>query len=1030
MILTISVLYVDDESSLLEVGKSFLEQDNEFSVTTASSATLGLDRLKSNGIQAIVSDYQMPGMNGIEFLKQVRATNKTIPFILFTGKGREEVAIEAFENGADYYLQKGGAPKPQFAELVHKIRTAVDHRQDEAKVATLKRLYTVLSATNKAIVHIHEKKELLNEICRIVVEEGGFRMAWAGLVNRDKHTIEPTAASGHVDRYLDSITISTDDIPTGQGPTGTAFRKKTYNVCNDIEHDPTMALWREGALRRGYRSLAAFPFAPDTENAGVITFFASEPGFFTSQIIRLLYEQAGDISFALGILSHEKQRILAEDKLKKSELQYRRLFETAQDAILILDGETGEVIDANKFIIDMLGYPLEYFIGKHLWELGFIKDKSIAQRAFTELKSEGYIRYEDLPLETKQGMAISVEFISNVYIVDDKRIIQCNIRDITEKKLNHDALMASEIRYRRLFESAQDGILILDWDSGEIIDANKFIVDLLGYPLEDFIGKHLWELGFLKDKTFAKTAFAKLKTEGYIRYEDLPLETIQGNVKKVEFISNVYPEGNKRIIQCNIRDITERKRSEEERARLLAIEEYSEDAIISKSLEGLITKWNAGAERLYGYSAEEMIGRSISQLIPPDLPDDSPGIIERIRFGEPVIRYETLRKRKDGKIINVTLTASQIRDAQNLLIGVSAISHDITKRIQSEAAMHASETRYHRLFETAQDGILILDGDTGEIIDANKFILDMLGYPLEDFMGRHLWELGFLKDKTFAQDAYAKLKTDGYIRYEDLPLETKQGKAISVEFISNAYLVGDKRIIQCNIRDITDRKSAENALSLASKKLNLLSGITRHDIINQLTVLSGSLELSLNKGKEPEKITHINRAQKAADTIRRQIAFTKEYEDLGVRSPTWQGLPDIIRSAALQAAVTSIHIEIPENLPELYADPLLIKVFYNLFDNSRQHGGTVTRIDISHHLAGTGLIVTIADNGGGITSEDKLHLFERGFGKNTGLGLFLSREILSITGITIHETGIPGKGARFEIAVPEGVFRFRSEPAP
>jgi PAS domain S-box-containing protein len=492
LVVTISVLYVDDEEAFLELGKRYLEQTHEFTVTPAQSAAVALDLLKSNGIQAIVSDYQMPVMDGIAFLKQVRATDKHIPFIIFTGRGWEAVAVEAFENGADFYLQKGNAepPRSTYANLMHKIKLAIEHRKADAEVITLSRLYSVLSATNKAIVRVHDKNELLNEICRIVVETGGFTMAWAGIANPKTHNIEPVGSSGHIEGYLDTIAISTDDSARGKGPTGTAFRTRAYNVCNDIESAPLMGPWRKEALGRGYRSLAAFPFAPDTGNAGVITYYASEKGFFTDRIVRLLDEQARDISFALETLDHEEKRIAAEQNLIQSELQYRRLFETAQDAILILDGETGKVIDANKFIIDMLGFPLEYFIGKHLWELGFIRDKSIAQRAFTELKTNGYIRYEDIPLERIDGHIMNVEFISNSYLVGDKRIIQCNIRDITSRKIAERKATVHLAKYKVIFESVPLGLTITD-TAGNIVESNRMAEDLLGLPGKDSTGRQI-----------------------------------------------------------------------------------------------------------------------------------------------------------------------------------------------------------------------------------------------------------------------------------------------------------------------------------------------------------------------------------------------------------------------------------------------------------------------------------------------------------------------------------------------------------
>src|SRR6185436_3589986 len=213
--------------------------------------------------------------------------------------------------------------------------------------------------------------------------------------------------------------------------------------------------------------------------------------------------------------------------LEVSEARYRRLFETAQDAILILDAEhsSGKIMDANPFVIDLLGYSLDELIGKELWEIGLFSDKEESKAAMERLQKDGYIRYEDMPLETKQGKRVEVEFVSNTYKVDGRNVIQCNIRDITERAEAARALVASEARYRRLFETAQDAILILEADSGKIMDANPFLIDLLGYSLDELIGKELWEIGLFRDKEQSKAAMEQLQKKGYIRYEDMPLET-------------------------------------------------------------------------------------------------------------------------------------------------------------------------------------------------------------------------------------------------------------------------------------------------------------------------------------------------------------------------------------------------------------------------------------------------------------------------------------------------------------------------
>jgi signal transduction histidine kinase len=226
--------------------------------------------------------------------------------------------------------------------------------------------------------------------------------------------------------------------------------------------------------------------------------------------------------------------------------------------------------------------------------------------------------------------------------------------------------------------------------------------------------------------------------------------------------------------------------------------------------------------------------------------------------------------------------------------------------------------------------------------------------------------------------------------------------------------------------DITDRKAAENALHLANKKLQLLSSITRHDILNQLMALRGYLELSAGLVGDPERMQeYIRKEEKAAETIEQQITFTRDYQELGVAAPVWLNVTNTVRKTADLLPLRTVRVEAGQADVEVLADKLFEKVCYNLIDNALRYGGPgMTTIRFTATESDQGLLLVCEDDGAGISPEDKKHLFSRGYGKNTGLGLFLSREILSITGITISETGEPGKGARFEIFVPEGAYRF------
>ncbi|MGA9045137.1 PAS domain S-box protein [Sulfuricurvum sp.] len=455
---------------------------------------------------------------------------------------------------------------------------------------------------------------------------------------------------------------------------------------------------------------------------------------FRSHAYAIKDEQGGYL-YSLHTLEDITERQYIQRALQESEMQYRRLFEAAKDGILILDAETGVIVDANPFILHLLSYTLNECTGKKLWEIGLFADIEESKAAFRELQSKQYIRYDDLPLKTKDGRQINVEFISNIYEVNGQKVIQCNIRDITERLRAKQALSESEMQYRRLFEAAKEGILILDAETGVIVDANPFILALLSYTLNEFIGKKLWEIGFFTDIEASKEAFIELQAKGYIRYEDLPLKTKDGRQINVEFISNLYEAGDWKIIQCNIRDISERRRAQE---MLIASHELFQSVVENipvrifwKDIDLRFLGCNAAFARDAGMSSpQELIGKDDFQMGWSEQAESYRADDKKVMdSGIPKIGYEEGQTTPEGNQIWLRTSKVPLRAIDGSIFGILGIYDDITERKAAEEALRRAN-RALRTLSAGNEALIRAENEDTLLRSVTRIIVEQGSYSL------------------------------------------------------------------------------------------------------------------------------------------------------------------------------------------------------------------------------------------------------------------------------------------------------------
>ena len=514
----------------------------------------------------------------------------------------------------------------------------------------------------------------------------------------------------------------------------------------------------------------------------------------------------------------EEKRLRTENKLAlETTSRLATIVESSDDAII---GKTleGVITNWNKGAEKLYGYSAGEVLGQPISVLAPPERAEEVTQILARLKRGERLEHFESVRVRKDGSLVDVSL--SIFPLTDSRGEVTGIasiaRDVTERKRADQELHESEERYRSLVEAAPDVIYTVSAEDGSLTSLNPAFETLTGWSRAEWLGKPFVGMVHPDDLPVAVERFQKALRGEMHPPRELRVLCKSGEYLVGEFTSTQQVKDGKVVGQLAIaRDITDRKRAEEalieERYLLHTLMDNLPDAVYFKDRESHFTRINKADVKLFGLSGPaQAVGKTDFDFFTTEHAQEAYNDEQQIiRTGQPVVGKEEMETWPDGHVTWASTTKMPLRDAKGNIIGTFGVSRDVTERKRAEGELRASETRYRRLFEAARDGIFILDADSWEIRDVNPFLLNLLGFSRAELLGRKLWEIGPLRDVLLSKVDFEELQTREFIRYENLPLETREGKHVEVEFVSNVYISGDRKVIQCNIRDITERKRAE-----------------------------------------------------------------------------------------------------------------------------------------------------------------------------------------------------------------------------
>jgi PAS domain S-box-containing protein len=728
--------------------------------------------------------------------------------------------------------------------------------------------------------------------------------------------------------------------------------------------------------------------------------------------------------------------------LRASELRYRRLFESAKDGILILDAETGMVVDVNPFLIEGLGYSREQFLKKEIWELGAFKDIVANKRAFEELRRNEYIRYADKPLETADGRKINVEFVSNVYLVNGEKVIQCNIRDITDRKASQEKLHL----LRALIDGSKDAIHVIDPETMRFLDVNESGCQALGYTRVELLKLTVSDVTVGVDQAMFDSTAARIEKAGHAVFESIHRRK-DGSTFPVE-VSLSLVRLNRRYLVAIVRDITERREAEKalraEQALFAELGDAVPDNIYFKDRQSRFVRINAPMARNLGLrDAAAAVGKTDFDIFGGEHARQAFGDEQRIMAtGEPMIGYEEKETWPDGHVSWVSSTKMPLRDSQARITGLVGISRDITGRVRSDARIREQ----NEILSNSREAVIIVNL-ANELTLWNRGAEIMFGWTAAEAMGHPPEKCLGVSDPGILLTLRAAVERDGFWRGE-LRSMTRDGREIVVDcrITQVRDAEGRPRARLSFLDDITEKKLLEEKYLHAQRleSIGMLAAGIAHDLNNVLAPIMFVAPLLRDSLSAPFDLKMLDTleqsAVRGAGLVKQILGFVHR-TTAGFQPTQVRHLAQDVVNLIDQTFPKSIKLRkrISTDLWSVLGDATQIhQVLINLCVNARDampNGGTLTITAANRRLnaaeaaaipgarAGAWCMLEVADTGTGIPPEILGRIWDpffttKGEGKGTGLGLATVRGIVASHNGFIEVRTEVGHGTSFCVFLP------------